>query len=108
MIALAGVGGLLATCAFFGCGSRYQIDYLPAMVTSGTLGLLWWSARLLNQADDQQRQAEERVRASEEKFRALAHTAHEAIVSADSRGHIVYFNPGAEAAFGFRAARFST
>ncbi len=66
--------------------------------------LLWWSARLLNQADDQQRQAEERVRASEEKFRALAHTAHEAIVSADSQGNIVYFNPGAEATFGFRAA----
>jgi len=66
--------------------------------------LLWWSARLLNQADHQQRQAEERVSASEEKFRALAHTAHEAIVSADSQGSIVYFNPGAEAAFGFQAA----
>ena len=44
-IALAGVGGLLATCAFFGCGGRYQVDYLPAMVTAGALGLLRWSAR---------------------------------------------------------------
>ncbi len=44
-VALGGLGGLLATCAFFGCGGRYQVDYLPAMVTAGALGLLVWGAR---------------------------------------------------------------
>ena len=39
-LTLAGVGGFLATCAFFGCGDRYQIDYLPAMVSAGVIGAL--------------------------------------------------------------------
>ncbi|HEX2101217.1 MAG TPA: hypothetical protein VHF69_11160 [Candidatus Synoicihabitans sp.] len=56
-IALAGVGGLLATCAFFGCGTRYMVDFLPACVLAASLGGLsfaqWaherrrrWSARI--------------------------------------------------------------
>jgi hypothetical protein len=44
-IGLAGIGGLLATCAFFGCGGRYQVDYLPGMVLAGSIGLLAWSGR---------------------------------------------------------------
>ena len=41
---LAGLGGLLATCAFFGCGGRYQIDYLPVFTLAGAMGLLAWAA----------------------------------------------------------------
>jgi len=40
---------------------------------------------------------------SEERFRALTGSAGDAIVSADSRGEITYFNPGAERAFGYSA-----
>lgn len=44
-IALAGLGGLLATAAFFGCGSRYEMDYRSACALAGTIGLLVWVAR---------------------------------------------------------------
>lgn len=59
--------------------------------------LLWWSASSLNRVDAQHRQAEE-------KFRAVAQTAYDAIVSADSRGRITYFNSRAEQMFGFPSA----
>ncbi len=38
---------------------------------------------------------------AEEKFRAVAETANDAIVTADSRGNITYFNKGAERMFGY-------
>jgi len=38
--ALAGLGGLVAMCFYFAVGARYQVDYLPAMVSAGALGLL--------------------------------------------------------------------
>ena len=49
------------------------------------------------------RRAEEALRDSEERFRAVAETATDAIVAADKRGHITYFNPGAERIFGYAA-----
>jgi putative solute:sodium symporter small subunit len=66
--------------------------------------LIWWNANSLNRMDARHRQAEEKVRASEEKLRALADTAKDAIISADSRGNIIYFNPGAEHIFGSPAS----
>jgi PAS domain S-box-containing protein len=48
--------------------------------------------------------AEELQRASEERFRAVAETASDAIVSADIRGNITYFNRSAELIFGYSAA----
>jgi PAS domain S-box-containing protein len=44
------------------------------------------------------------LKASEEQFRSLAETAHDAIVSADAQGHIIYFNPAAERIFGYTPA----
>src|SRR3981081_4777144 len=41
---------------------------------------------------------------SEEKFRNLAETASDAILSADSQGKIVYFNPAAELIFSYSSA----
>jgi PAS domain S-box-containing protein len=46
------------------------------------------------------RDAEQLVRLSEARFRAVTETASDAIISADRRGIIRYFNPGAERAFG--------
>jgi PAS domain S-box-containing protein len=44
---------------------------------------------------------EEALRDSEERFRSLVETAHDAIVSADTQGKIVSFNPAAERIFGY-------
>jgi len=52
----------------------------------------------------ERKQAEDKLKASEEKFRALAETAREAIITADSNGNIIYFNKGAEEMFGNTAA----
>jgi diguanylate cyclase (GGDEF)-like protein/PAS domain S-box-containing protein len=47
----------------------------------------------------QRKRTEEALRASEEKFRAVAETASDAIVVADARGEVTYFNSGAERTF---------
>jgi diguanylate cyclase (GGDEF)-like protein/PAS domain S-box-containing protein len=47
----------------------------------------------------QRKRTEEALRASEEKFRAVAETASDAIVVADNRGDVTYFNTGAERTF---------
>jgi len=52
---------------------------------------------------DARKRTEEALQKSEEGFRAVAETASDAIVSADKRGHITYFNPGAERIFGYAA-----
>jgi len=52
----------------------------------------------------ERKQVEEALRASEGKFRALAVTANDAIISADSTGNITYFNPAAERIFGYAGA----
>ncbi len=58
---------------------------------------------VLAQDITERQRAEQALRASEERFRALAASANDAIVSADSHGHITYFNPGAERLFGYAA-----
>ena len=44
----------------------------------------------------------ETLEKSEERFRALVQTATDAIISVDSSGNIVFWNPGAEKMFGYR------
>ncbi|MHC5061775.1 MAG: PAS domain S-box protein [Planctomycetota bacterium] len=46
--------------------------------------------------------AVEKLADSEKKFRAVAETARSAIVSADSKGNIIYWNRAAEKMFGYR------
>ena len=45
----------------------------------------------------------EALELSEERFRSVAETTGDAIVTFDSSEHIVYWNPGAEAVFGYSA-----
>lgn len=52
----------------------------------------------------QSKQLEEALKKSEMSFRAVAETAKDAIISADSSGKIIYFNKGAEPIFGYTAA----
>jgi PAS domain S-box-containing protein len=51
----------------------------------------------------QRKGIEDALAASEERFRNLAETANDAIVSADSRGNVVYFNRAAEGMFRYSA-----
>ena len=87
----------------------YDAEFGVSLMVMGSIvvftALIWWNAHSLNRMDARHWQAEEKVRASEEKLRALAETAKDAIISADSRGNIIYFNPGAEHIFGSPASR---
>ena len=51
----------------------------------------------------ERQQAVAALRASEERFRAITESANDAIISADSSGHIVSWNARAEAIFGYTA-----
>ncbi|MHB1141072.1 MAG: PAS domain S-box protein [Sulfuricaulis sp.] len=52
----------------------------------------------------ERRQMEQERHASETQFRAVADTANDAIISADSLGRVIYFNKAAERIFGYGAA----
>src|SRR5713101_2678399 len=51
----------------------------------------------------ERKRIEDALAASEERFRNLAETASDAIISADSRGNVVYFNRAAEGMFRYSA-----
>lgn len=80
-------------------GSRFWADVVmtPLRNTSGTLRGFSKVTRDLTE----RRRVEEALRDSEERFRSLVETAHDAIVSADTQGIIVSFNPAAERVFGY-------
>jgi PAS domain S-box-containing protein len=48
-----------------------------------------------------QRRAEKALRESEERFRAVAQSANDAIISADNKGNIIFWNKGAQTIFGY-------
>ena len=50
----------------------------------------------------QRQQSEAALRASEARFRAVTHSAVDAIISADHRGDILFWNNGARLIFGYR------
>ena len=68
-----------------------------------TAGALAFFATLYNRRRAQEK-LRETSRQAEAKFEALAENAQDAIVSADSRGNIIYFNKAAQRAFGYEAS----
>ena len=51
----------------------------------------------------ERKRVEESLRQSEERFRSVAQTASDAIITVDSRGHIVFWNDAADKIFGYSA-----
>jgi PAS domain S-box-containing protein/putative nucleotidyltransferase with HDIG domain len=51
----------------------------------------------------ERKQGEVALKHSEERFKAVVESAHDAIISADSRGNIVSWNKSAQTIFGYRA-----
>jgi PAS domain S-box-containing protein len=82
-------------------GSDFAADYhvTPMIERDELVGLVV----TFRDATERNR-TEQALRSSEEKFRALAGTATDAIVSADSLGNIVYFNEAAEQIFGYSSS----
>ena len=73
-----------------------------AIVTLGSMAAVL--AVIVLSARDLRHQAA-RGEVGEQSFRAVAEASLAAIVTADDRGRITYFNPAAERMFGYRAAR---
>ena len=68
-----------------------------------TTGALAFFATLYSHRRAQEK-LRETSRRAEAKFEALAENAQDAIVSADSRGNVIYFNKAAQRAFGYQAS----
>ena len=68
-----------------------------------TTGALAFFATLHNRRRAQEK-LRETSRQAEAKFEALAENAQDAIVSADSRGNVIYFNKAAQRAFGYQSS----
>ena len=68
-----------------------------------TAGALAFFATLYNRRRAQER-LHETSRQAEARFEALAENAQDPIVSADSRGNIIYFNKAAQRAFGYEVS----
>ncbi len=96
-----------------------NILFAPLTVNDNTVGLLSFANKQGGFSEDDARVASafaelaavslastralEALEASEERFRSVAETTADAIVTFDSGGHIVSWNPGAEAIFGYSA-----
>ncbi len=72
-----------------------------AVVTSGQRDELGELAATFNRMASAVAEREERLRESEERFRTMTESAVDAVITADGDGHIVSWNRGAGAVFGY-------
>jgi len=69
------------------CNPEGKIDYISGVLFDIT----------------KRKQGEEALRESEERFRAVVESAHDAIITADALGNIVFWNRAAQVIFGYQA-----
>jgi PAS domain S-box-containing protein len=79
---------------------RYVMCHATASLQEG--GLVVWDGTFLDISE--RKRAEAALKEREERYRAVVESAAEAIISANSRGEIVAWNPGAQAIFGYEPA----
>ncbi|MBF0402042.1 MAG: PAS domain S-box protein [Magnetococcales bacterium] len=72
-----------------------------SVITLATALLLLFLYGLLQRLEERLETATVQLRRNEKRLRAILDTAMDAIVSIDSKGHILEFNPAAEKIFGF-------
>lgn len=81
-------------------GSEFPVEI--SLNLTKTVDKVWITSVIRDITE--RRQMEHERRASETQFRAVADTANDAIISADSTGRVIYFNKAAERIFGYSAA----
>jgi PAS domain S-box-containing protein len=76
---------------------KYVMCHAMASLQEG--GMVVWDGTFLDISE--RKRAEAALKEREERYRAVVESAAEAIISADSRGEIAAWNPGAQAIFGY-------
>src|SRR5205823_32538 len=89
--------GLLAPSLLVVTGHRQRDEVLVAERTHELVA----TNAMLHREIAERSVAENGLRVSEAKLRSVTHSIGDAIVSADDSGNIVFWNPGAEAIFGY-------
>jgi PAS domain S-box-containing protein len=90
--------GLLGAFLLVVTGHRQRDEVLVAERTQELVA----ANAMLHREIAERSVAESGLRISEAKLRSVTHSVGDAIVSADDSGNIVFWNPGAEAIFGFK------
>ncbi|GAB4512467.1 MAG: hypothetical protein Tsb0026_16450 [Sulfuricaulis sp.] len=80
-------------------GSEFPVEISLSPIE--TVGGVWVTSIIRDITE--RRLMESERRASEARFRAVADTANDAIISADSLGRVIYFNKAGERIFGYTA-----
>lgn len=90
--------GLLGAFLLVVTGHRQRDEVLVAERTQELVA----ANAMLHREIAERSVAESGLRVSEAKLRSVTHSVGDAIVSADENGNIIFWNPGAEAIFGYR------
>jgi PAS domain S-box-containing protein len=100
-----------------GEGERWEVVEIPIVRADGTVRIVLWNSANLYAEDGttviatiaqgqditERKRAEKAVRESEAKFRAITHSAKDAIIMMDDEGNISYWNEAAKDIFGYSA-----
>lgn len=74
--------------------------YALSMLITFTL-LIWWNASLLQKAEIVRQQALAQLSESKEREAAILYTSLDAVITIDSKGRVLEFNPAAQEIFGY-------
>lgn len=81
----------------------HQTALLILVGSATSFAILLFAFRVLRREVKERKTTEQALRRSEAQFRSVAQSANDAIISADSRGQIVFWNTGAQRMFDYAA-----